>query len=259
MAPNERALKNHEELFPNHVSTLAVTDPELIETFDNFAFDEVLQHGNLDVRTRLKVQLAAIIGCQALTEYRVMAGAALNVGVTPVEIREIVYQSVPYVGIAKAVDFIHATNELLKERGVSLPLPAQSTTTSETRMEKGLAVEKQIVGETVVENLYANSPKDQLHIQRFLSANCFGDNYTRTGLDIPMRELVTFSILAALGGCDPQVKGHVAANLHVGNDRARLIDVATQLLPFIGYPRTLNALRAIDEVTGAQEAPQKKE
>jgi 4-carboxymuconolactone decarboxylase len=45
-----------------------------------------------------------------------------------------------------------------------------------------------------------------------------------------------------------QVKGHVAANLHVGNDRARLIDVLTQLLPFIGYPRTLNGLRMVDEV-----------
>jgi 4-carboxymuconolactone decarboxylase len=55
-------------------------------------------------------------------------------------------------------------------------------------------------------------------------------------------------MLAALGGCDPQVKGHIAANLRVGNDRERLIDVATQLLPFIGYPRTLSALRAIDEV-----------
>jgi 4-carboxymuconolactone decarboxylase len=56
-------------------------------------------------------------------------------------------------------------------------------------------------------------------------------------------------MLAALGGCDAQVKGHVAANLNVGNDRGRLIDVATQLLPFIGYPRTLNALRAVNEVT----------
>ncbi len=55
-------------------------------------------------------------------------------------------------------------------------------------------------------------------------------------------------MLAALGGCDQQVKGHVAANLHVGNDRAKLITVLTQLLPFIGYPRTLNGLRAIDEV-----------
>ena len=58
-------------------------------------------------------------------------------------------------------------------------------------------------------------------------------------------------MLVALGGCDQQVKGHVAANLHVGNDRAKLIDVLTQLLPFIGYPRTLNGLWAIDEVTAS--------
>ena len=90
MAPNERARKNHDELFPGHVSTLAVTDPELVEVFDNFAFDEVLRHGSLDARTRLLVQLAAIIASQALREYRVMLGAALTAGVTPVEVKEVV-------------------------------------------------------------------------------------------------------------------------------------------------------------------------
>ena len=247
MAPNARARKNHDELFPGHVSTLAATDPELIETFDNFAFDEVLAHGELDVRTRLMIQLASMIACQALREYRVMLGAALAVGVTPIEVKEIVYQAVPYVGMAKVFDFIHATNDALAERGVALPLPGQSTTTPENRAEKGLAVQKQIIGSDVIENLYASAPADELHIQRYLSANCFGDNYTRTGIDAPTRELLTFSMLVSLGGCDPQVKGHVAANLNVGADRARLIDVLTQLLPFIGYPRTLNALRAIDE------------
>lgn len=257
MAPNQRAAKTHEELFPNHVSTLAVSDPELIETFDNFAFDEVLRESKLDIRTRLMVQLASMIACQAVNEYRVMLRAALNVGVAPIEAKEILYQSVPYVGMAKVFDFLHATNDVLKERGVELPLTPQSTTTPENRMERGLAVEKQIVGDDVVERLYTNSPKDQMHIQHFLSANCFGDHYTRTGIDIPTRELLTLSMLVSLGGCEPQVKGHVAANLNIGNDRARLIDVVTQLLPFVGYPRTLNALRAIDEVTAANAAPNK--
>jgi 4-carboxymuconolactone decarboxylase len=251
MSLNESARKNHEELFGGRVSTLAQTDPELIDVFDNFAFDEVFRTTKLDIRTRLMVQLAAIIASQALAEYRIMLGAALNIGVTPVEAKEILYQAVPYVGVAKVYDFIHATNDVLTERGIALPLPGQSTTTPETRMDKGLAVQKEIVGEERVESLYAKSPADQLHIQHLLSANCFGDYLTRNGLSVQMRELVTLSMLVALGGCDPQVKGHVAANLRVGNDRARQIDVVTQLLPFIGYPRTLNALRMIDEGTGA--------
>jgi 4-carboxymuconolactone decarboxylase len=249
MTPGECARKNHDELFPGHVSTLAVTDPELIDSFDNFAFDEVLRYSGLNVRTRLMVQLAAIIACQALSEYRVMLGAALTVGVSPVEIKEIVYQAVPYVGMAKAFDFIHATNDVLTERGVQMPLPGQATTTPETRMPKGLEVQKQIVGDERVDQLYASAPADEQHIQRFLSDNCFGDTLTRGGIDIPTRELLTLSMLVALGGCDAQVKAHVTANLRVGNDRARLIDVLTQLLPFIGYPRTLNGLRALDEVS----------
>lgn len=249
MAISERAQQNHDELFPGQLSTLQVSDPELIEYFDNFAFDEVLRHGSLDTKTRLMVQLASMIACQALREYRVMLGAALTVGVTPVEVKEIVYHAVPYVGMAKVFDFIHATNDVLTERDVELPLPGQSTTTSEDRIEKGLAVQKKVVGAEAVETMYASAPEDEIHIQHYLSGNCFGDHFTRTGIDLRTRELLTLSMLIALGGCEPQVRGHVSANLNIGNDRARLIDVVTQLLPFIGYPRTLNGLRMIDEVT----------
>ena len=73
------------------------------------------------------VQLATMIAAQAVSEYRVMLGAALTVGVTPVEVKEIVYQAVPYVGMAKVFDFLHATNDVLTERGVELPLPALMT------------------------------------------------------------------------------------------------------------------------------------
>jgi 4-carboxymuconolactone decarboxylase len=107
------------------------------------------------------------------------------------------------------------------------------------------------VGDDTVDKLYASAPSDEQHIQRLLTANCFGDHLTRSGLDIQTRELLTFSMLVSLGGCDPQVKGHVAANVHVGNDRKKLIAVLTQLLPFIGYPRTLNGLRCIDDVIAA--------
>ena len=208
MAISETAQKNHDELFRGHVSTLKVTDPELIEIFDNFAFDKVLRHSRLDIRTRLMVQLA---------------------------------------------DFIHATNDVLTERGVQLPFSGQSTTTPATRAGQGRAAQERIVGADRVQQMYASAAGDELHLQEFLSANCFGDHLTRTGIGLPARELLTFAMVAALGGCDPQVRGHVAANLNVGNSRQDLIDVITVLLPFIGYPRMLNALAAVNEVTPASK------
>jgi 4-carboxymuconolactone decarboxylase len=244
------AVKNHEELFPGHESRLQKTDPELIGLFDNWAFDEVIRQSRLETKTRVMMILASTIASQALGEYRVMLGAALNVAVTPIEIKEILYQSVPYVGMAKVFDFLHATNDVFLEKGIALPLEGQSTTTPETRHQEGLAVQKAVFGETI-ERMYQQSPKDQLHIQEFLSSNCFGDYYTRRGLEIRTRELLTFAMLISLGGCEPQVKGHIQGNVSVGNNKEVLLDVVAQLLPYIGYPRTLNALRCLNEVLAA--------
>lgn len=248
MAIREDAQRNHDQLFPHHESTLRRTDPEFVELFDNWAFGDVLRDETLDARTRLTVQLGALIACQAVGEFRVMASGALNVGVTPIELKEIAYQSVAYVGMGKAFDFLHVVNEVLEHRGVALPLPPQSTTTQKTRFEKGLAAQKQIFGDAT-DRMRAEAPTDQVHIQDFLAANCFGDFYTRGGLDLKTRELLTFAMLAALGGCEPQLAGHVAGNLAVGNDRPVLVSTLTHLLPFIGYPRTLNALRVVTQST----------
>src|ERR1700678_645983 len=113
MAISDTARRNHDELFPGYVSSLEVTDPELTEAFDNFAYDEVLRHSTLDTRTRLMVQLAGLVRGQALSQYRILPGAALTTGVPPVEVREIVYQAVPYAGMGQVFDFLLATNDVL--------------------------------------------------------------------------------------------------------------------------------------------------
>lgn len=247
MAISETAEKHHQELFPSHASSLRVTDPELAEVFENFAFDEVLCHGNLATKTRLMVILASLIAQQTLNEYKLILGGALNVGITPVEVKEIVYQAVPYVGIAKVIDFINATNEILESRGIKLPLEGQSTTSPGTRLKKGLELQKAIFGD-IIDEMYQRSPKNQVHIQEYLSANCFGDYVTRAGLDIKTRELLTFSMLLSLGGCEPQLKGHIQGNINVGNDKEVLLGVVTQLLPYLGYPRALNAIGCVNEI-----------
>ena len=76
---------------------------------------------------------------------------------------------------------------------------------------------------------------------------------TREGLTIAERELCTFCYIAAQGGCEAQLRAHTAANVQCGNDRAFLIKVVSNNVPFIGYPRSLNAMAVVDEVTAPKE------
>ena len=246
------AVETRAQLFSGCESELAATDPELIEIFDNFAFAEVLGYGDLDVKTRMMCILASCIAGAAQTEFRTMLEGALNVGVTPVEAKEVVYQAVPYVGMARTVDFVHIVNGVLTARGVALPLEGQSATSPETRFEKGLAVQKAIFGERI-DAMRAAAPENQKHMQDYLSANCFGDYVSRGGLDAKVRELLTFSMLLTLGGCEPQLRGHIQGNLNVGNDKRTLLAVVTQLLPYTGYPRTLNAIACLNEAIPENE------
>lgn len=241
------AAKNQSTWYATYHDNLAITDPELAEIFGNFTFGNVAKYGQLETRSRILVTMASTIATNSTTEYRKTLHAALANGITPLEIKEVLYHAVPYAGMSKVEELIEVANDFLSEKGVKLPLAPQSVVTPATRMEKGLALQKDIFGNQI-DHLYETSPANQLHIQKYLSANCFGDYQTRPVFDPKTRELLTFAILISLGGCEPQVKGHIAGNVNVGNDKQTLLTVATQLLPYIGYPRTLNAIACLNEV-----------
>lgn len=246
MAITEKSKAYHEKMFPGYVSNSLETDPEFIERFDNFAFDEVVNHDDLDDCTRFMAILATLLGCQGIDEFRAMVPAALNLGMTPVEVKEIVYQSVAYLGIGRVFPFLKAANEVLEAHGVKLPLEGQATTTTENRREAGTQAQVDIFGEEM-RDFWKSGSEESRHINYWLADNCFGDYYTRTGLTYQQREMITFCFLAAQGGCEPQLTSHAAANMKLGNDKVFLIKVVSQCLPFIGYPRSLNALRCVND------------
>ena len=195
--------------------------------------------------------LGALIATQGLSEFKIILRASLNAGVKPDEIKEILYQSTPYVGMGKALEFILASNEIFKELKIALPLSSKATTNLENRGQKGLEIQRKLFGEAIDKG-NAAAANDEKHIRAFLSAHCFGDFYTRTALELKFRELLTFVFVSALGGADAQVKAHVIGNLNIGNDRSILLATITALIPYIGYPRALNALAALNELSPAK-------
>lgn len=228
---------------------LAQSDPEFAEIYANFAFGEVFEESKkIDLQTRLKLILASLVASGGINEFKTMLKTALKNGIEAVEVKEILYQSTAYIGVGKSMECIVAANEVLKALGIKLPLEPQKNVPLAKRQEWGLQVQRNFFGEAIDKG-NADAPADEKHIRRFLSANCFGDYYTRGGLALNFRELLTLVLLVSLGGADAQVKAHIQGNLNIGHDRAYLIEVFTALVPYIGYPRTLNALAALDELT----------
>ena len=123
------------------------TDPEFVERFGCFAFDEAAHQGSLDEHTRFLVILAALLGGQGVEAFAEIMPAALRAGVTPSEIKELVYQATAYLGFGRVFPFLKAVNETLTAQGVALPLEGAATTTRETRLEAGVQAQMDIFGE----------------------------------------------------------------------------------------------------------------
>lgn len=248
----EAAEKYYKKLYPDGEWQLTETDPEFADFFTDFACDEVINQDDLDDRTRMMAILAALLGCQGIDEFKEILPGALNLGVTPVEVKEIVYQACAYLGIGRVRPFLTAVNEVMNSKGIRLPLEGQATTTRGDRIEKGEQAQADIFGDGM-KGFASSGPEESRHINRWLSGNCFGDYYTRTGLDYRQREMITFCFIAAQGGCEPQLTSHAAGNMRVGNDKVFLIKIISQCLPYIGYPRSLNALRCVNEAAAQQQ------
>lgn len=243
----EKGKEKFKDLFGDLVPASYTTDPDFQDILSQFIFGEVFYQGNLTDKERELITLVVLATNQTLPQLSAHVHAALNVGLTPIEIKEAVYQCAPYLGFPKTLNAIEAVNEVFRSRKIELPVQSQKQVEEETRFDKGLAAQIEIFGE-VIEKMRANAPANQKHIQDYLSAFCFGDFYTRGGLDLKMRELLTLCIISSLGGCEGQVKAHVQGNLNVGNDKETMITALTHCLPYMGFPRTLNALSCVNEV-----------
>lgn len=250
MSRTEKIEQNNAKWFRGGAFELDGLDPEFEEIARGFLCGDVLEHGALTDRQKALVTLTALTTCQTLSHFSEYVRSALDVEATPEEIRETLYQCAPYIGLERVRCALDLVNQVFQEEGIQKPWEKQGTVTENTRFEKGLAVQQEIFGEENINSMRAAAPAELKHVQEYLSAYCFGDFYTRGTLDLKMRELITFCAICCLGGCEPQAKAHAGANLSVGNTREMLIDAVTQCLPFIGFPRTLNAITCINAVTG---------
>ena len=235
------------DLFDNF-GRIQKNDPEFHEIFRNFAYGEVFEYSELNEKESVLVTLASLIACQSPKAFKKILLSAVNEYVTPEEVKELLYQSVPYVGFGRAHNFFGVVIKVFDKKGIEMPLEKRSNTSPANRRKKGREIQDRYFGAEMIQAMNDNVPEGQKHFNTFLEGYCFGDFNTRDGLNDSERELITFVFITTLGGCENQLRGHVQGNLSVGNDKEKLISAITVILPYIGFPRSLNALAIVNEI-----------
>lgn len=238
----------YERLFGPRDKAAQGDDPELMEILRRFIFGDVFGTGILDDRTRELITVTVLACLQALPQLKAHTHAALHVGVEPVQVREAVYQLAPFIGFPYTLNAVGVIDEVFRERGIALPLPDQGTVTDADRNAKGLALQAPLYGTEIADDLAGLPEPFAEALPRFLTEFCFGDFYTRGGLTLAQRELLVLCALTAIGDTAAQLGPHGRACLDVGNTKAEVVAALVQCFPYIGFPRTVAAVRAVKDL-----------
>ena len=241
--------QNYLTLFGGEALTGQGTDPEMMDILQKFIFGEVFQTGNLTLKQREMITCITLATMQTLPQLKTHAEAALNVGVTPEELREVMYLTAPFIGFPKMLNAVGTVNEVFKERGISLPIEKQGTVTENNRHETGKTIQNRLYPggiASVMEGLPADMGK---HMERFLTDYFFGEIYSRGALDLQTRELLGYCVLTTLEA-ESQLHSHYHGNINVGNTPETLTAAVIQCLPYIGFPAAIKALRIIKQEYG---------
>lgn len=240
----ERAEETYEKLFGSPI-TESKTDPELLTILQRLIFGEVFYIGDLDDQTRELITVTVLATMQTLPQLKAHTHAALNVGVSPIEIREAVYQIAPFIGYPKVLNALDTINQVFESRGIALPLENQGTVEESERFERGKELQFPIYGDNMKNNMQDLPGEFAEAIPTMLTESLFGDFYSREGLDIKTRELLIFCAMTTLGGIEGPLASHAVGNLKVGNSKETLLAAMVQCYPYIGFPKIVIAVNII--------------
>ena len=239
--------ENYKALFDGEALATAGDDPEIMAILQKYIFGEVFAVGDLDITMRELLTITSLAVQQTLPQLKAHINAALRVGVMPVELREALYQLAPFIGFPKTLNALAVLNEVLKEKGIKTPLESTATIKEEERYKKGFAIQNPLYGDAIKQSMQGLPNDMGEDVARFLTEVCFGDFYTRKGLDITVRELLVLGVLVTTNNT-ATLKSHIKGNLRVGNSKETVTAAIIQCLPYVGFPNTLAALRILKEV-----------
>lgn len=234
---------------PAVLDSLRDIAPDLARYTVEFPYGDVYARPSLDLRDRQLATVAALTALgNAAPQLRFHIDGALNVGCRRVEVIEAIIHTCVYAGFPATLNAMTAAKEVFAARPNDPPeSPITMPVDDECRYQRGWDALAKIdgeAGEQVIASLAGIAPD----LARYIVEFSFGDIYSRDGLDLRAREIVTIAACTALGTARPQLKVHVHGLLNVGGTQDEVVETIMQMAVYAGFPAALNGINAAREV-----------
>lgn len=217
-------------------------DPELMEILRRTIFCDVFSTGDLNDQTRELITITALATMQTLPQLEAHLHSCLNVGISPIELREAIYQLAPIIGFPRTLNAVGVLNKVFEANNIDVPLENQAAVSDETRYEKGLEIQEKILKTDLKDDF-----KDFSELPEFITAFGFGDFYTREALNLNIRQLLQLVSIVTIGEKEA-IKNSILGNINIGNSKETVYAVLVQALPYIGFSNVLVAVNILKEI-----------
>jgi 4-carboxymuconolactone decarboxylase len=222
--------------------------PDLERMLGEALFGTIWHRDALRPRQREMITLSTLIVLAREPQLRQHLGNALNLGLTPEQIVELIIHDTWYGGAPAGLNALALCQAVFAERGITFTPPRghDTTETPDHLFERGQQIRMQYMGAQPATRP-APPTEAERAFNRITGEYYWGATWTRPGLDLPSRCLCTMACLAALGREGP-LRSHIRAALHIGFTQEQVIEVFLHMTLYGGIAFARGAIDIANDV-----------
>ena len=222
--------------------------PDLERILGEALFGTIWRRPALTPVQREMITLSCLIVMNREVQLKRHLGNALNVGLTPGQVVELIIHDTWYSGAPAGIQALTLCKAVFEERGIDFT-PARTHDASEdpdSLFQRGDEFRRNYMGTTSAARP-APPTQAERELGRTTGEYYWGATWTRPGLDLPSRCICTMSCLAALGREGP-LRSHIRGALNIGFTQDQIIEVFGHMTLYAGIPFARGAMDIANEI-----------
>ena len=226
--------------------------PDLERIIGEFLFGTVWRRPALTPVQREMITLSCLIVMNREVQLKRHLGNALNVGLTPEQIVELIIHDTWYGGAPAGIQALTICKEVFEERGIDFT-PARvhdSEEDPDSLYQRGEEFRRAYMGDIPRTSTPAHTQAER-DLNRLTGEYYWGATWTRPGLDTTSRSICSMACLAATGNDGP-LKSHIHGALHIGMTPDQIIEVFGHMTLYAGIQLARSAMEIANGIFANQ-------